>query len=66
MTYWYEMKELFENNLNVHSPWWNKTEKTMLVALFDERGALIKGISMLPHEYIIVPPSTTLKLISFS
>ena len=60
------MKELFKNKLNVHSPWWNETEKTMLVALFDERGVLTKEVSILPHDYIIVPPNTTLKLISLS
>ena len=60
------MKELFKNNLNAYSPWWNKTGKTMLVALLDENSTLIKKIKILPHEYIIVPPNTTLKLISLS
>ena len=64
MTYWYEMKEIFKNKLNVHSPWWNETEETMLIAFFDERDVLIKEVSILPHDYIIVPSNTTLKLIS--
>ena len=58
------MKELFKNNLNVYSPWWNETGKTILVALFDEHDALIKRLRIPPHEFIIVPPNTTLKLLS--
>ena len=58
------MKELFKNNLNVYSPWWNETEKTMLVGFFDEHGVFIKRLRILPHGYIIVPPDTTLKLLN--
>ena len=60
------MKELLENNLNSYSSWCNKTERTMLVALFNEHGVFIKSLRILPCEFVIVPPNTTLKLISFS
>ena len=56
------MKELFKNDLNAHSLWWNETEETILVAIFDEHGALIKRLKILPRDYIIVPPNTTVKL----
>ena len=60
------MKELFKNNLNVYSPWWNETEKIMLVALLDEHDALIRELKIPPHGYIIVSLNTILKLISLS
>ena len=63
MNCWYEMKELFKNNLNAHSPWWNETEETILAALFDEHGALTKRLRILPYNYIVIPPNTTLKLL---
>ena len=63
MDCWYKMKELFKNKLNAHSPWWNETEETILVALFDKHDALIKRLRIHPFDYILVPPNTTLKLL---
>ena len=59
------MKELFENHLTIYSSWRNEMKKTISVALFDKHGAFIKELKILPYEHIIVPPYTTLKLISF-
>ena len=58
------MKELFRNNINAHSPWWNETDKTILVGLFDRNGTLIKKMNIPPRDYIIVPANTIVRLVT--
>ena len=56
--------ELFKNNLNAYSLWWNETQRTISVAIFDDHDVLIKQMMLPSNDYIIVPPNTTLKLLS--
>ena len=57
------MKELFRNESNVCTIWWNRTEKVITVALFDKHGLFIQEFKMFHLDYIVVPGQATVKLL---